>query len=133
MNPAPTIRSSRPASVTEFNFGPFRLDTRLRRLTCIGNPVELTRSEYLLLRALCQHRGEIVSRRQLMQAVWGITVVSHGTLDALIDRTREKLDEAEPGLIANAKGQGYSLIKTPDDDTGKIITAESETPHNTAR
>jgi DNA-binding response OmpR family regulator len=102
------------AATDEFCFGPYRLDTRLRRLLCNRAEVHITRSEYLLLRALALDRGEVVSRRQLMQAIWGTTIISHGALDTLVNSLREKLNAKQPGLISTARGIGYSLVEDAD-------------------
>jgi DNA-binding response OmpR family regulator len=93
--------------------GPFHLDVRKRILLRHGKDLFLTRSEYLLLRALTLNRGEVVPRRQLMQAVWGTTVVSSGALDTLVNTRREKL-AAESGLVATIRGAGYRLEDEPD-------------------
>jgi DNA-binding response OmpR family regulator len=107
-------RRARVAATDEFCFGPFRLDTRSRRLLCNRVEVNITRGEYLLLRALALDRGEVVSRRQLMKAVWGTTVVSHGALDTLVNTLREKLHAKQPGLISTTRGVGYSLLEDAD-------------------
>jgi DNA-binding winged helix-turn-helix (wHTH) protein len=59
-------------------------------------------------------RGEVVSRRQLMQAVWGTTIVSNGALDTLVNTLREKIHAKQPGLISTARGVGYSLVEDAD-------------------
>jgi two-component system OmpR family response regulator len=107
-------RRARVAATDEFCFGPFRLDTKSRRLLCNRVEVHITRGEYLLLRALALDRGEVVSRRQLMQAVWGTTIVNHGALDTLVNTLREKLNIKQPGLISTARGVGYSLMDDAD-------------------
>ncbi|MGD0889100.1 MAG: response regulator transcription factor [Acidobacteriaceae bacterium] len=107
-------RRARIAATDDFCFGPFRLDTRLRRLLCNRVEVHITRSEYLLLRALAIDRGEVISRRQLMQAVWGTTIISHGALDTLVNTLREKLNVKQHGLISTARGIGYSMVEDAD-------------------
>jgi len=107
-------RRARIAATSDFCFGPFRLDTKSRRLVCNRIEIHITRSEYLLLRALLMHRGEVVSRRQLMQAVWGTSILSHGALDTLVNTLREKLNAKQPGLISTARGVGYSLVEDAD-------------------
>jgi DNA-binding response OmpR family regulator len=102
-------RRSRLANADHLAFGPFVLDTKKRRLLMDLSEIHITRSEYLLLRALTLHRGEVVPRRQLMQAVWGTTIVSHGALDTLVNTLRDKLNAGQPGFIATARGAGYSL------------------------
>jgi len=71
--------------------------------------VQLTRGEYLLLRELALHQGELVSRRQLMQAVWGTVRVTQGALDTLMGVLREKLDVSRTELIHTERGAGYRL------------------------
>jgi DNA-binding response OmpR family regulator len=106
---ASAARRTRIAANDACIFGPFRLDLVLHRLYCGRTEVHLTRSEYLLLRALTLHQGEPVPRRQLAQAVWGSTVVSHGSLDTLVNTLRDRLNAEQPGLISTIRGVGYSL------------------------
>jgi DNA-binding response OmpR family regulator len=103
-------RRTRIAIANEFCFGPFHLDLGKRRLFRDHTEIHITRSEYLLLRALALNRGEIVARRRLIQAVWGTTIVSQGALDTLVNTLREKLNAEQPGLIATVRGMGYSLV-----------------------
>jgi DNA-binding response OmpR family regulator len=107
-------RRSRIAAKNDLSFGPFRLDVGKRSLSRDRSEIHMTRSEYLLLRALVLNRGEVVSRRQLMQAVWGTTIVSHGSLDTLVNTLREKLKGEQAGLISTVRGTGYSLAEDPD-------------------
>jgi two-component system copper resistance phosphate regulon response regulator CusR len=105
------VRRIRTPAPDHMSFGPFHLDIGKRRLTCDHGPIQITRSEYLLLRALVMHRGETVPRRQLVQAVWGTTTISHGTLDTLVNTLRGKLNLRQPWLIATMGGAGYALVE----------------------
>jgi DNA-binding response OmpR family regulator len=107
-------RRARIAQKNNLAFGPFRLDVGDRRLSRNSAEIHLTRGEYLLLRALILRRGEVVPRRQLMQAVWGTTIVSHGALDTLVNTLREKLKGEQAALIATVRGIGYSLALDPE-------------------
>jgi DNA-binding response OmpR family regulator len=107
-------RRTRIASADHFSFGPFRLDASSHRLFCNQLEVHITRSEYLLLRTLALNRGEVVSRRQLMQAVWGSTIATSGALDTLVNTLREKLSAGHPDLIETVRGSGYTLIADTD-------------------
>jgi two-component system copper resistance phosphate regulon response regulator CusR len=111
---ASAVRRTQIIAADHFNFGPFKLDISKRRLFRDLAEVHITRSEYLLLRALALHRGEVVSRRKLTQAVWGSSVVSHGSLDTLMNTLREKIDNEQLGLIATVRGSGYTLIENLD-------------------
>jgi DNA-binding response OmpR family regulator len=94
---------------------PLVLDAN-RLIAYIRNvPVQLTRSEFLLLSALHQNRGIAVSRCSLMEAVWGEQTPSANTLDVLINALRAKLDATQTGgahtagMIVTVRGAGYRL------------------------
>jgi DNA-binding response OmpR family regulator len=103
------VRRARVSAKDDYSFGPFRLDVEKRRLYRGSAEVEITRSEYLLLRALALHQGETVTRRQLAQAIWGTTIITHGALDDLVNTVREKLSARPDGLITTVRGVGFSL------------------------
>lgn len=111
---ASVVRRIKAASAEQFSFGRYRLDIAKRRLFQGQDEVAITRSEYLLLRALAMHRGEMVPRRQLVQAVWGTTVIGHGALDTLVNSLREKLSAGHAGLISAIRGSGYCLADEPE-------------------
>jgi DNA-binding response OmpR family regulator len=104
-------RRARMAAVNDFCFGPFQLDTIRRQLLCNRNNVHITPSEYLLLHVLVLNRGGIVSRRQLMKAVWGTTAISNGKLDGLVNTLRDKFNPEYAGMISTIRGSGYSLLE----------------------
>jgi DNA-binding response OmpR family regulator len=108
------VRRARLAAADQFSFGPFSLDTASRRLFCDRSEVHITRGEYLLLRTLALNCGDVVSRRQLMQAVWSSTIATSGALDTLVNTLREKLNAGHPDLIATVRGIGYALVDDTD-------------------
>jgi len=66
------------------------------------------------LRALALNRGDVVSRRKLMQAVWGSTIATSGALDTLVNTLREKLSAGHPDLITTVRRSGYTLVADAD-------------------
>ena len=75
--------------------------------------------EYRLLLTLISHRGQVLSRSQLLEGIWDVAgdFVNDNTLTVYIKRIREKLedDPASPQLIKTVRGLGYCLISgTPD-------------------
>jgi len=104
-------RRTRIAQAGTCCFGPFVLDTFKRTLGCGLREIHLTHNEYVLLHTLALRRGEVVSRRDLMQAVWGTAAVSHGALDTLLNTLRDKLHADRPGLISTIRGNGYCLTE----------------------
>jgi DNA-binding response OmpR family regulator len=76
-----------------------------------GAPVELSRTEYLLLEFLMKNTDRVVKRQALVQAVWGsITTIENNTLDAFIRLLRKKVDHGHPEkLLHTVRGFGYLL------------------------
>jgi DNA-binding response OmpR family regulator len=76
-----------------------------------GRRVALTRTEYSLLELLMRRAGRVVTRENLIEAVWGFdSDVRSNTLDAFIRLVRDKVDVAgEPKLIHTVRGVGYCM------------------------
>lgn len=73
-------------------------------------PVELTPTEYNLLRHLLRHAGRIISKEQLLQHVWQYeTVVPSTVVETYISYLRRKLDRFGPPMIETRRGVGYGL------------------------
>lgn len=76
-----------------------------------GEKVSLTKNEYLILLALMENKGKIVSREALMKKLWDTDCfVDENTLTVNISRLRKKLSEAGlSDFITTKTGQGYIL------------------------
>jgi DNA-binding response OmpR family regulator len=111
---ASAVRRTRIAAAGKFYFGPFHLDITQRRLFRERAEIHLSPSEYLLLYTLALHRGETVTRRQLMQAVWGTATIRSGALDTLVNALRGKIETRPSEMIATIRGAGYSLVDDID-------------------
>lgn len=76
--------------------------------------VDLTALEYRLLLTLAHHKGQILSRSQLLEGIWdmGSSFVNDNTLTVYIKRLREKLgdDGQNPQMIQTVRGMGYRLV-----------------------
>ncbi|MEZ7861005.1 MAG: two-component system response regulator CreB [Aeromonadaceae bacterium] len=80
-----------------------------------GQPLTLTRYEYLLLKTLLLHPGHVYSRQQLMERVWSDAEESlERTVDTHIKTLRAKLHEIDPQAnpILTHRGLGYSLSES---------------------
>jgi two-component system, OmpR family, catabolic regulation response regulator CreB len=91
-----------------------QLDEAGARILHAGQPLPLTRYEYLLLRHLLQHPARVFSRDQLLDAVWGHSSDSTDrTVDTHIKTLRAKLRTVSPELdpILTHRGMGYSLTE----------------------
>ncbi|MDX6351791.1 MAG: two-component system, OmpR family, response regulator [Streptomyces sp.] len=75
-----------------------------------GKPVDLTPTEYNLLRQLLRNAGRIVTKEQLLQDVWSYDFdVESTVLETYISYLRRKLDHLGPPLIETKRGIGYGL------------------------
>ncbi|HFD40580.1 MAG TPA: response regulator transcription factor [Anaerolineae bacterium] len=83
-----------------------RLDVGRRRVWVDDRPVELTGTEFDLLKTLVEHRGLVLSREQLLQQVWGYDFYGEErVVDVHIGHIRQKLGDSR--LIATVRGVGY--------------------------
>jgi DNA-binding response OmpR family regulator len=95
-------------------FGEVEVDFRRYEARRQGKPVEMTRKEFAVLRLLAAHAGEVVTRDQLLNDVWGYDAypVSR-TVDNHVAALRAKLEEdpAEPDHIRTVHGVGYKFVR----------------------
>jgi len=78
-----------------------------------GNIIDLTPREFELLYALCENKGNLMSREQIFDEIWGYSFVGNTkTLDVHIQRIREKIekDPREPKRLITVRGVGYKLV-----------------------
>jgi two-component system catabolic regulation response regulator CreB len=90
----------------------FELRQHEARVVFCGLPLDLTRYEYLLLKALLEHPGHVLSRAQLMDRVWADAPDTlDRTVDAHVKSLRAKLRLVDPASdpIQTHRGMGYSL------------------------
>ncbi len=78
-----------------------------------GAPLNLTPTEFKLLALLARHRGQVLSRAQIVESIWGRSsdLDSEQAVKVHIHRLREKIerDPAHPALILTVPGLGYRL------------------------
>lgn len=86
-----------------------RLDEELHKVTLAGEPLDLTATEFKLLKLLMQRKGRVQSRENLLVNVWNYdTDTETRTIDTHVRRLREKLgDRAD--LIETVRGVGYRI------------------------
>jgi DNA-binding response OmpR family regulator len=87
------------------------LDPASREVLRGQSRVMLTRTEYNLLERLMYRAGKVVSRRALIEAVWGFDRdIEENTLDAFMHLLRNKVDSpGRPKLIHTVRGVGYMI------------------------
>lgn len=75
-----------------------------------GDEIALTPTEYSLLRCLLRNLGRVLSKAQLLDAVWQYDFGGDGSIvETYIRYLRRKIDTVEPHLIRTVRGVGYSL------------------------
>jgi two-component system copper resistance phosphate regulon response regulator CusR len=96
------------------------IDTRARRVSRGGAPVELTAKEYALLEYLARRAGEVVPRADISEHVWDETYDPFSkVIEVFIQRLRRKVDDGRARkLIRTRRGEGYVLTaeEVSDDD-----------------
>lgn len=103
---------AREEATDVLRFGDVEVDPVARRVHKGGREVALRPKEYDLLLELLRHRGEVRSRLELMQTVWGYSsAVITRTVDTHMFELRRKLeaDAAQPRHITTVRGVGYRL------------------------
>lgn len=100
----------------EFSFGDVTVRLRQRLVIRAGERVPLSAREFELLRYLIAHRGEVVSRTQLLRDVWGYHQLAvTRTVDNYVAKLRMQLEPEphEPRYIVTVHGSGYQLLPWP--------------------
>ncbi|GGY78050.1 response regulator transcription factor [Streptomyces omiyaensis] len=106
---APSAAPADPADLLSFE--DLRMDLATREVTRGGRPVELTRTEYTLLEMFLAHPRQVLTREQILKAVWGFDFEpSSNSLDVYVMYLRRKTEAGgEPRLVHTVRGVGYVL------------------------
>jgi len=89
--------------------GSLTLDPRARRVAVEGREVDLTPTEYALLRCLLEHRGRVMTRQELKEIVWDFPFdAKTKVVDLYVHYLRQKLGPAG-GTIETVRGVGYAI------------------------
>ena len=86
-------------------------------MTVAGRPVELTATEYELLRVLAANAGRVVTHEALLRQVWSKRDARDSQwVRAFVKKLRHKLGEnaASPSCIASVRGVGYRMARPGD-------------------
>ncbi|HLJ39199.1 MAG TPA: response regulator transcription factor [Steroidobacteraceae bacterium] len=106
--------ASATAATAVLHFGGNEVDFRaFRARSWNGEPQELTEKEAMILKVLAEHAGEIVSREDLLERVWGYDVFpSTRTVDNFILRLRKRFERepANPRHFLTVWGVGYRFL-----------------------
>ncbi|MBQ0851279.1 response regulator transcription factor [Streptomyces sp. NPDC057621] len=105
-------RSGAPAAPEEpaLSLADLAMDDPRHEVRRAGRLLELSPTEYRLLHYLLSHQGQVLSRAQILEAVWqydfgGDTVV----VERFVSNLRRKIDHGHPPLLHTVRGVGYTL------------------------
>ena len=104
-------RSATKEETRELSIADLRIDLRTRRAERAGKPIALQPREFCLLEYLVRHRGQVVTRTMLLEAVWDYYFDPQtNVIDVQISRLRCKIDRGfSPPLLHTVRGIGYMV------------------------
>lgn len=117
-------------------FGTFRLDAANARLTDGPRTLELAPKAFAVLCHLAARPGQLVTKDQLLDAVWGRRFVSESVLKTAVNAIRSALgdDSRQPRFVATVARRGYRFIGLPvaGESAAPAVPAAAAAPATTA-
>ena len=126
--------ASKPALTGDsIRFGEdFELDVRAYELRSAGIPLKLTPIPMELLMFLVERRGELVTREQIVERIWGkgVFLDTDNSINGAISRIRQVLrdDAAQPRFVQTVTGRGYRFIAPVIESSPSPAAEASVTP-----
>lgn len=113
-----------------YTFGPFTLDLRRGALLRAGVEVKLRPKSFAVLRVLVERHGQLVSKDDLLSAVWGRTVVTEGAItQCLIDIRRALGDESQQMVrTVPRRGHVFDVAVAVSDASADVAPAAAAEP-----
>jgi two-component system OmpR family response regulator len=98
------------ADTSRIDFEDLSLDDDTREVTRAGAPIDLTATEYRLLRYMMLNPRRVLTREQILNHVWDYDFGGDArVLETYVSYLRKKLDTHGPSLIQTVRGVGYAL------------------------
>ena len=105
------VAAPQEPAATKLRVGDIQLDADTHRVTVKGEPLDLTATEFKLLRLMMERQGRVQTREHLLLNVWNYsTEIETRTVDTHVRRLREKLG-AEAGWVETIRGVGYRIAE----------------------
>jgi len=104
------VARAQDGTQANFRAGPLQVDFALRRVQLDGQDVQLTPTEYELLKVFIAHRGKILTRQMLLKEIWGpATHARTHSLHVYMAQLRRKIEATpeDPHFIITMPGVGY--------------------------
>ncbi len=96
--------------LARWKFGDLELDEASLELRRAGQPVAIERKPLELLMLLLRHPGEVLTKDELLGAVWSSRVLSESVLTKCVAKLRQALGDEEQLLLKTVHGYGYRLM-----------------------
>jgi len=104
------LRRAAPTDGKTLRFADLSLDLQAHEVRRGGRPIQLTAREFSLLEHFLRHPRQVLSREQLLQAVWAGEETDDNVVAVYVGYLRLKLEEdGRDRLIQTVRGFGYSL------------------------
>ncbi|MGL5244885.1 MAG: response regulator transcription factor [Sarcina sp.] len=104
-----TLNTKETNNKEEINLGKITLFINEKKLLIDNNPIDLTFKEFQLLHYLCENKGKVFTRDELLIKIWGYDFEgTTRTVDMLIQRLRKKLGSFQ-NYIKTIYGLGYKI------------------------
>jgi two-component system OmpR family response regulator len=104
------LRNQFPNLLGEVVYGPFRLDDRRKEISYMEQVLELSPTEYELLRFIVMNNGIVLSKSHILDKVWGYHFGGEENIvEVYIRSLRDKLNDKEHRLIRTLRGAGYRM------------------------
>ncbi|TKA08414.1 response regulator transcription factor [Actinacidiphila oryziradicis] len=109
-------RHAAPTSTSRMEFEDVAMDLSTREVTRAGKRLDLTKTEYALLKLFMSHPRQVLSRAAILRDVWGFDFEpTSNTLDVYVMYLRRKTESGSlPRIIHTERGTGYVLRASKD-------------------
>jgi DNA-binding response OmpR family regulator len=105
------LRGERSAEPTTIRVGDLKLDLRTKQVVVEGKEIDLSAREFAMAETFFRHPGQVLSREQLLDLVWGYAFdPQSNVVDVYVGYLRKKLGKDR---ITSVRGMGYRLEKEP--------------------
>lgn len=109
------VRRDLAAPKIVLRVGLIELDLQSTRVTLAGIGVSVSAKEFALLRVLMARAGEVVSREEILQEVWGTVLnIDPTVVDQYVSYVRRKLGSDNSASISTVRGVGYRIDASPE-------------------
>ena len=105
------LRTTTGSTTSVLQAGDLSFDLLSKRALVSGTPVELSKREWTLLELFLRHPGQVLSRAQILSAVWDYSFdPGSNVVDVYVGYLRKKIDQpGRPSFIQTVRGAGYRL------------------------